>query len=364
MNPGKSQLASLRHTTTLWIRSVSHKNKVTQTSLARDLGLSQAMISKVLNGVRHRVDPATYERIWAHALRQGYHGKGITPHAPLAAAGSRQIGVVLRAGLQPFVQSNFFSHVQNGLHQTLQEDGFSTVVLGAEDAMDFDSIGPLPAGLVVLGAIKPGFLRQLRQSTKRIVAVNGNYPGLCHSVLPNETQSLELLVEHLAGLGHRRFGWIGGMPEYPSHATRFAALQAALTARGIPEVTRQHSVVIPYGTDRQEGRDAVLELMRRPGAKPSAIICFNGVMARGAANALLQHSWKLPQDVSLAAVDATRVSIEEIPHITCASANPEQLGRAAAELLLASTGEDVENYHNVILAAQLRRGDTTGQASA
>jgi DNA-binding LacI/PurR family transcriptional regulator len=34
------------------------------------------------------------------------------------------------------------------------------------------------------------------------VAVSASYPGFCHSVLSNEVQAVELLVEHLLSLGH------------------------------------------------------------------------------------------------------------------------------------------------------------------
>lgn len=336
------------------------KAKISQTTIARDLGLSQTLVSKVLNGQRERIDAKTFERIWAHAVKVGYQGKGITRHAPLTASGHRQIGIVLRAGLQPFVQSNFFSHVQAGLHRALQARGYSTVVLGTEDALNTSD--PLPSALVVLGAVKPSFLRTLRQSTRRIVAINGTYPGLCHSVLPNEAQSLELLVGHLASQGHRRFGWIGGLPHYPSHAVRLEALRTALAVRRLPVLNDKACVITPDAADRQEGREAVLELLRRPGARPTAIICFNGVMGRGATNALLQDGWKIPREISVAAVDATRVSVEETPHITCASSEPEKLGEAAARLLLESTGREDEDYRDLILSAQLRPGTTTGPA--
>ena len=334
--------------------------KISQTTIARDLGLSQALVSKVLNGQRNRIDAKTFELIWAHAVKVGYQGKGITKHAPLTASGHRQIGIVLRAGLQPFMQSNFFSHVQAGLHVALQARGYSTVVVGTEDA--FAETGPLPSALVVLGAVKSTFLRTLRQSTRRIVAINGTYPGLCHSVLPNDAQSLELLVEHLATQGHRRFGWIGGLPHSTSHAVRLEALRTALATRGLPVPTDQACAIIPDAADRQEGREAVLELLDRPGARPTAIVCFNGVMCRGATNALLQAGWDIPREISIAAVDATRVCVEETPHITCASAEPEKLGAVAAELLMDSTGNEDENYQSVTLAAQLRLGDTTGPA--
>ncbi len=321
--------------------------------------MSQALISKVLNGQRERIDPETYERIWAHALKVGYRGKGMTPHASLAAAGGRQIGIVLRAGLQAFVPSNFFSHVQAGLHAALHAGGFSTVMLGGEETIDLASVGPLPPALVVLGEVKPAFIRALRLRTRRIVAINGSYPGVCHSVQPNEAQSVDLLVGHLAGLGHQRLGWIGGFPHYGIYAARWQALHVALETHGLPPLEEKNCIVFPNAADRQEGREAALALFARK-HPPSAIVCFNGVMARGAVNALLQAGRKIPGEISVVAIDVTRVSVEEEPHITCASAVPEKIGEAAARLLLASTGADDENYESLVIAAQFHAGATTG----
>ncbi|MES2697392.1 MAG: LacI family DNA-binding transcriptional regulator, partial [Verrucomicrobiota bacterium] len=319
-------------------------------------------VSKVLNGVRERIDPQTYERVWVHAVKVGYRGKGMTPHAPLTAAGSRQIGVVLRAGLKTFVQSNFFSHVQVGLHEALQPHGFSTVMLGSEDTLDASAAGPLPPALVVLGAVKPAYLRALRQHTRRIVAINGSYPGLCHSVLSNDAQALDLLVEHLIALGHRQLGWLGGLPEHPIHIARFEAFRAALAAHDLPPPNKDLCAIRTDGADRQQGREAALELLARNSRQPTALVCFNGVMARGAVNALLQSGHKLPADVSVVAVDATRVCVEETPHITCASPIPEKLGAAAARLLLDSTGAEDEDFQTTVLSSQLRLGETSGPA--
>ncbi len=338
------------------------RSKVSQTTIARDLGLSQALVSKVLNGVRERVDPGTYDRIWAHAIKLGYRGKGITPDAPLLARGAHQIGLVLRAGLPSFVESNFFSHVHAGLHAALHGRGFSTVLLGSEDTLNLSNLGPLPSALVVLGVVNPRFMRELRQHTRRIVCINGSYPGLCHSVMSNDTQSVDLLVEHLAGLGHRRFGWIGGLPDYPMHESRFSAFRAALASRGLAEPGADRCIIKREGADRQQGREAALALISHRQSPPSAIVSFNGVMARGAVNALLQSGWKIPADLSLVAIDATRVCVEEEPHITCASTVPEKLGETAARVLLDSTGAEDENYQTIMMAAQLRLGATSGPA--
>src|SRR6187402_2660226 len=51
--------------------------KVSQTQLARELGISQALVSLVLNGRKQGINAETYDRIWAHAVKRGYHPKGM-----------------------------------------------------------------------------------------------------------------------------------------------------------------------------------------------------------------------------------------------------------------------------------------------
>ena len=61
--------------------------KISQAQLARELGLSQAMVSLVLNGRRQGISPETYDRIWAHAVKRGYHPKGMRLASSPAAQG-------------------------------------------------------------------------------------------------------------------------------------------------------------------------------------------------------------------------------------------------------------------------------------
>ena len=157
--------------------------RVSQSHIARSLGISQALVSKILNGRRERIKPETYEAVWAHAVKVGYRPKGMTPHTTVAVGGNRQIGIVLRSGLQPFLASNFFSHVQAGLHRSLLARGYAMVMLGTEDTIDFSDPGPIPPALIVLGAVDPKFLRSLRGLTRRIVSIMGSYPGLCHTAI-------------------------------------------------------------------------------------------------------------------------------------------------------------------------------------
>jgi LacI family transcriptional regulator len=343
--------------------------KISQTQLARELGISQAMVSLVLNGRREGINPETYDRIWALAVRRGYHPKGMRL-ASSPAAQTRQVGFILRARLAPHTQSNYFGHVQEGLQTALATRGFSTVFLGTENSLDHAEIrrffqpGHLFQGIVLLGEVARPFLDELRQVERRIVAVSARYPGVCHSVVGNEPQALDLLVRHLHGLGHRRIGWLGGNAALGRHAARFDAFRTALRELDLPCDPRYCAAL--EQADRAEGVEAAHAMLGHARRKdfPTAFVCYNTLMVVGAMRAWERAGWRVPADVSLASADAPPEAATARPCITAAGSNPDRLGEAAARLVLGSTGAEDESFTDLMLPAQLLVGDTTGPVGA
>ncbi len=344
-------------------------HKVSQKRIADDLGVSQSLVSLVLNGRRKGIGAESYERIWEHALRLGYKPKGMSSVIDPTQIGLRvNVGFVLRSGLTLYTQSNFFSHVQHGLHEALDEVGINAVFLGSEDSLDEAEFARAIRakntlmGLVLMGEVMPEFFQSIRQLNGRIVAVSASYPGLCHSVTSNEERSLEMLVEHLAGLGHKHFAWLGGNRPLARQIVRQRGLRQALRLFGY-SLEDRYSLEFEEG-ERREGREAARKLLERRGHAdfPTAWVCYNGLMARGAISYLQQQQVRVPEDVSIVAVDATRVCEEDEPMITGAGADPEQMGRKAGELVIASTGLDDEVFTDVILASQFTARATSGPA--
>lgn len=342
---------------------------VSQKQIADDLGVSQSLVSLVLNGRRKGIGQESYERIWEHALRLGYKPKGMSSVMDPPDIGMKvNVGFVLRAGLTLYTQSNFFSHVQHGLHEALEEFGINTVFLGSEDSLDEAEFAKAIRakntlmGLVLLGEMKSEFFQSIRQMHNRIVSVSASYPGLCHSVVSNEDRSLELLVEHLVTLGHKKFAWLGGNRELSRQVIRQRGLRQALRLYGVT-LDDRYCVELDEG-ERRDGREAAQKLLERRGDRdfPTAWICFNGLMARGALSYLQQQQIRIPDEISIAAVDATRVCEEDDPTITGAGANPEKMGRKAGELVISSTGLEDEIFTDTMLASQLSVRSTTGPA--
>lgn len=341
--------------------------KVSQTQLARELGISQALVSLVLNGRKQGISPETYDRIWAHAVKRGYHPKGMHLAASPAAQ-ARQVGIILRAPLRLSTPTMYFGHVQHGLHSAIAAREYTTVFLGAEDQLPAETLRRIFApghafkGIILVGEVGRGFLDQLRRLRLRIVAVSARYPGLCHSVLGNEPQALEWIVEHLHALGHQRFGWLGGNVGLGRHESRLQALQTAVHAAGL-QLDARYIIKLKEG-ERAAGGEAVraiLPLARRKDF-PTAFVTYNTLMAAGAVREFEHQGWRVPADVSVASADFSPVATESTPRITAAGSNPEKLGEAAARLVLETNGGDEGGFTDLMLPPQLYVGETTGRA--
>jgi LacI family transcriptional regulator len=341
--------------------------KVSQTQLAHELGISQALVSLVLNGRKQGINAETYDRIWTHAVKRGYSPKGMHL-ASSPAAQARQVGIILRAPLRLNTPTMYFGHVQHGLHTGIEAREFTTVFLGAEDQLDPEKLrrifGPGHSfqGIVLVGEVTRAFLDKLRRFGVRIVAVSARYPGLCHSVLGNEPQALESLVEHLVGLGHERFGWLGGNVGLGRHEARLHAFEAALARCGL-KLSPRYAVKLDKG-DRIEGADAVRTLLPLARRKdfPTAFITYNTLMAAGAVREFEREGWPVPQRVSVASADVSPIATDSTPRITASGSNPVKLGEAAARLVLEGAANDTDGFTDLMLPAQLFIGDTTGRA--
>ena len=198
-----------------------------------------------------------------------------------------------------------------------------------------------------------------------LLNVYGSAPGLCHSVTPNEKQALEQLVEHLVNLGHERIAWFGGDSRLGRHQMRLSALRECLSVRGLE--LNERFIVSVKGGDRQDGFDCADELMKRVGDDqtnaPTAWICHNGLMARGAHQFALLRGIRIPEEISLAAVDRTRVCTEIHPDLTSASSDPEVVGKEAAKLLCKTEEAGEKQIHvDLVVPSEFSAGETSGPA--
>lgn len=342
------------------------KHGISQAQIAAELGCSQSLVSRVLNGRHGGIPDETVQAIWEHANRHGYRPRGINLDLFVSEMMATQmVGFVLRSPLRLITESHVFQHAHQGMHEYLQKRNVRTVYLGSEDELDAAALvktvekQELMLGLMLMGEVQPGFVRILGACRKPVVMISAQYPGVCHSIVSNLVQAANLLVEHLVKLGHKRFGWIGSVHGVGKMLKRKEATLQALRSYGL-ELSPAYELDMPEA-DRQNGHRAMAELLTRSGGQPpTAIICHNAMMARGAINHLFQHGWRVPQDISVVAIDMTRCCEEEPPHITSAAAKPELLGEVAAQLILERQHTADQRLCEIMLPSELAVRESSG----
>jgi LacI family transcriptional regulator len=156
------------------------------------------------------------------------------------------------------------------------------------------------------------------------------------AVLPDDEGGGQTAAEHLLAAGRRRIGHITGPERFLAARKRAAGFSAALAARGL----EPHGGVRSGEWSERWGREAAGQLLTdRPDL--DAIFCGSDQIARGVGDTLRAAGRRIPDDVALVGFDNWEpMALGAQPPLTSIDMCLEEVGRAAAELLLAAIADE------------------------
>jgi len=174
--------------------------------------------------------------------------------------------------------------------------------------------------------------------------------------------AVRMMVDHLAGEGHRRFAYLTHeMADDPSFRQRAAAYRSHLGRRGLAgrfiDIREEDWFSPAIG-------DMVLSRVREPdGRWPDAVLCSTLMWAEELILNLTRQGVRVPQDLSVAAFGSHGEFRHVLPSaglasITRAAFPLANLGRTSADILLARLG-DQQCPPVTRLAPELVVGDST-----
>jgi LacI family transcriptional regulator len=335
---------------------------VTLKDVAGHLGLAPATVSTVLNGdggasVGIAVD--TQRRIREAAQLLGYRPSYLA--RALRTKRSYSIGVmvpeisqgynvtVLRGIEDHLVKAGYFySVVSHHLQPDLVEEYAHVLVDRASD------------GLIVVSAPWALSLRVPVATISCHHAVKGTV-----RILLDHHHAADLALRHLADLGHRRIAFIQGTAGVPDTDVRWAAIREVAAKMGIAVTAR---LVVQLPGDKPATPQIGHEVTRRlleTGEPFTALFAFNDVTAIGAIHALGEAGLRVPQDVSVLGFDDIESSTYLGPGLTTIRQPLEEMGRMAAESVLArmSGGDWAAVAARTVVKPELVIRETTGAVS-
>ncbi len=311
---------------------------ITLQEFAREVGLSPVTVSRAMNN-SPSVRSKTRDKILAKARELGYRAD---PAARALAGGQqfRHVGVLAVTDRYTSSPLRTFSRLISILLEKFEEHGRSVMLAGAfEDKVDTPAEKrkrPLPRMLdekhighvVILCEMYPELAEEIRQIHKLgIEAINVNFPSSeIPAIVRDEEQAAELMVDYLAGLGHRRIAFVNHGPPGPESFHR-----DFLWPRGYLKAITRHQLVPVPGWDLFEHlNDAVERLLSLP-ERPTAIIAYDDDEAARLIYLLKNRGLSVPKDISVANLHDNGFSARHLPNLTHVPFPNEEVAAALVE---------------------------------
>ena len=139
-------------------------------------------------------------------------------------------------------------------------------------------------------------------------------------------------AQHLIDFGHRRIGFIGGIPGRSSSVQREDGFRHALAGANIDfdEALQRDG---DYTT--LSGRRCAADLLRlTPEQRPTALVMGNDMMALGAYEAAEQLGLRIPRDISITGIDDNFFVSHTAPPLTTVHVPTLELGREGMRMLV------------------------------
>ncbi|MFA7256527.1 MAG: LacI family DNA-binding transcriptional regulator [Kiritimatiellales bacterium] len=300
---------------------------VSQKQIAEKLGVSIALVSRVLSGKAAEIGiaPDTIERVIKAAEEMGY----VPSVAALSLKGkpTHTIGVAVYDFNDPF-----FSALIKQIQIQAHEHNYSLVLAGflnrIPDGQDLQSLHKhVLDGLIVLGSdTEAEWLIDFKHLPVARIG-HGSAKENSLKVTVDEADAANQLIQHLTAGGRKNLLCISG--PLPAHRLRQTVLEKAASAAGVLLTTVVSEEKDPFTA----GLQITQQRLMKSEPKPDALICTTDLIAMGALHALHDAGIAVPEKIAVTGFDNIPTAAQFIPPITTICQPIAELVRIAVETI-------------------------------
>ena len=284
----------------------------TISEVAKTAGVSVATVSRVVNGspsVSHETQARVQEAIerlgyqpnvWGRSLRRGE---------------SRVVLVIV-----PNVSNPYYAPIIAGTEDRLHEDGYSGMLCITNAEAERRA---LYLEFLKDGRADGAILMEPARDDPHVTGMARHYhlvqcseycdnQAVSHVSVDNLAAAREVVLT-LAGLGHRRIGFIGADNDFMSTIARRQGYLDGLRVLNIPPREDDQTFA---GRDYSfaSGVEAARRLLARP-ERPTALFCISDVLALGAVQAARELGLRVPEDLSVVGFDDIALAPYMVPSL-------------------------------------------------
>ena len=326
------------------------RKRVTLKDIAQRAGVATGTVSMVLNE-SPLISEATRVHVSQVIRDIGYvYNRGA---AQMRNKRTNIVGVSICDLLNPY-----FAQIAAEIEQSLDALGRVVFLCNCRESVDRQArfLNTLREynveGVLLMPAIgtPKSAIAQLTEWRIPVVMVSRRVIGTDADFVGNDNKLGTLLAtRHLLELGHRRIAFVGYNGRTSTGRERTAGYQAALKAAGIALET---SLVIECNASREEGFRAIIELYGRA-QPPTAVVCFNDLLAFGVMLGLRHMGYEPGLDCSVTGFDDVDEAALWRPQLTTVAVDVDAIGRAAGRLLRARIEDPQRPIERIAIEPQL-----------
>jgi LacI family transcriptional regulator len=307
------------------------KVPVTIKDVARKAGVSHSTVSRALNG------KALIPEETAAAIRDLANEMGYLPSA--AARGLRTnrshvLGVIVSSIADPF-----FSEILQGIDDAAQHSGYSLFIAASQRDLDHERAivrtmreHRVDGVIICSTPFSAEQSQQLRAYEIPIVVINNqSTEDYRFSIHHDDLDGSQQIMRHLIGLGHRRIAYLGYANSGRTNLKRRTGYISEMEKAGL--TICDGCIHELQANDPQDGQAAVAHFLSLD-PRPTAIFCYNDMLAIGTLSGLQQAGLRIPTDCSVVGFDNIRFSAFTCPPLTTFDQPKRSIGAQAAQLIL------------------------------
>ncbi len=309
------------------------KKKPTIHEISKALGISSATVSRALNNSDARISNETRKKVKKMAEKMGYQPNIVA--ASLRKGHSNIVGIIV-----PFADRFFFSSIIRGVEEELKKHGYHVIICQSYEKLENekDDINTLLSAQVAGILISPSretteidHLIDVIEKGKSLIMFDrtiGEIPA--SSVSIDDYQGAYDMVTHLIRSGRKRIALFTGIQNVSVFKDRQRGYMSALEDHGV-EINED--LILTVRGFKETGAEAVEKLMAL-NEPPDAIFSLSDFSALGAMKWLLEHGYRVPEDVFVAGFGNDPVTELLTPSMSSVDQKSLQMGVAVGKLFI------------------------------
>ncbi len=310
-------------------------SNVTIHDVANRAGVSIGTVSAVINR-KSSVARETRRKV-QEAINELNYRPSAAARRRLQPSHEKSIGLVIKE-----VQNPYFADIIIGVQQAARDHGYGVLVGSSEHTYDLEQklvellVAKDVEGLIINPLLDEesdlSHLFELKRRNIPLVLLESVRGMKASMVDVDNVAASKAAVMFLIERGHKRIVHFAG-PRYSMHSDE--RIEGVRRAFSTQRLVFADDDIVHAGARLEDGYRAGLEFFRdRTEDRPTAVTCYNDLVALGLIRALRELGLRVPEDVSVIGYDDIDMASYAAMPLTTVRVPKREMGMQAAEILI------------------------------